>query len=229
MRILFLSSWFPYPPDNGSRIRIFNLVRELGRRHEVTLLSFTNHERDRDHVAEMARYCAGVRVVVGREFRPQSWRSLAGLFLAVAALAGGRAQPRNGGAGSRDAGATAVRRRGGLSDQDVALPAGHRRRADGVGRARDRDPAGRYPPGRERPRRPARAVALAQAGALSPPCAARRPGRLHRSLGARTGQPPGPEARLRQIGRWCPTASTWPTTPATIRRPPRNDWCSPAP
>jgi glycosyltransferase involved in cell wall biosynthesis len=80
MRILFLSSWFPYPPDNGSRIRIFNLVRELGRRHEVTLLSFTNHERDRDHVAEMARYCAAVQIVAGREFHPGSWRSLAGFL-----------------------------------------------------------------------------------------------------------------------------------------------------
>lgn len=78
MRILFLSPWFPYPPDNGSRIRIFNLIRELSRRHEVTLLSFTNHERDRGHMADMARHCADVQVVAGREFQPRSLRSLAG-------------------------------------------------------------------------------------------------------------------------------------------------------
>ena len=40
MRILFLSTWFPYPSDNGSKIRIRYLVHALGQRHDVTLLSF---------------------------------------------------------------------------------------------------------------------------------------------------------------------------------------------
>jgi len=40
MRILFLSTWFPFPPDNGSKIRVYHLLRALGQRHEVTLLSF---------------------------------------------------------------------------------------------------------------------------------------------------------------------------------------------
>ena len=40
MRILFLSTWFPFPPDNGSKIRVKYLIQALGERHEVTLLSF---------------------------------------------------------------------------------------------------------------------------------------------------------------------------------------------
>ena len=40
MRILFLSTWFPYPPDNGSKVRVYHLSRALAQRHEVTLLSF---------------------------------------------------------------------------------------------------------------------------------------------------------------------------------------------
>lgn len=40
MKILFLASWFPYPPDNGSKLRAYHLLRSLAERHRVTLLSF---------------------------------------------------------------------------------------------------------------------------------------------------------------------------------------------
>ena len=40
MRVLFLSTWFPYPPDNGSRIRAYHLVRALSGSHQVTLVAF---------------------------------------------------------------------------------------------------------------------------------------------------------------------------------------------
>ncbi len=40
MKLLVVSTWLPHPPDNGSRVRALHLVRELSRRHAVTLLSF---------------------------------------------------------------------------------------------------------------------------------------------------------------------------------------------
>lgn len=40
MRILFLSTWFPYPFDDGSKLRVYHLLRALGQTHEVTLISF---------------------------------------------------------------------------------------------------------------------------------------------------------------------------------------------
>lgn len=40
MQILFLSTWYPYPPDNGSKLRVYHLLRSLAERHRVTLLSF---------------------------------------------------------------------------------------------------------------------------------------------------------------------------------------------
>ncbi len=39
MRILFLSTWFPYPPDNGSKIRVYHLLRALSAKHQVSLVS----------------------------------------------------------------------------------------------------------------------------------------------------------------------------------------------
>jgi len=41
VRILFVSMELPFPPDTGGRIRVFNLLRLLGRTHEVHLLSLT--------------------------------------------------------------------------------------------------------------------------------------------------------------------------------------------
>ena len=40
MRILFLSTWYPHPPDNGSKLRVYHLLRALSQQHEVTLISF---------------------------------------------------------------------------------------------------------------------------------------------------------------------------------------------
>jgi glycosyltransferase involved in cell wall biosynthesis len=41
MRILFLATWHPNPPDNGSRIRVYHLLKALGERYEVDLVSFS--------------------------------------------------------------------------------------------------------------------------------------------------------------------------------------------
>ena len=40
MNILFLSTWFPYPPDNGSKIRAYYLLQALAKTHCVTLIAF---------------------------------------------------------------------------------------------------------------------------------------------------------------------------------------------
>ena len=39
MKILMLSSTFPYPPSlGGTQVRTFNLMKYLSRRHEITLV-----------------------------------------------------------------------------------------------------------------------------------------------------------------------------------------------
>ena len=63
MRILFLSTWFPFPPDNGSKIRVYHLLRALGQRHEVTLLSFAWDTARPDAASASQAFCAAVRAV----------------------------------------------------------------------------------------------------------------------------------------------------------------------
>ncbi|MFQ5924135.1 MAG: glycosyltransferase family 4 protein, partial [Anaerolineales bacterium] len=79
MRILFLSNWYPYPPDNGSKARIFNLLRGLAREHEVALISFA--ESGRDVISnELDDLCTSIQVIARREFRPASPASARALF-----------------------------------------------------------------------------------------------------------------------------------------------------
>ncbi len=63
MRVLVLSTWFPYPPDNGSKIRVFQLLRALGSAHQVSLLSFA-FDTARPEEAEVLReFCVDVRAI----------------------------------------------------------------------------------------------------------------------------------------------------------------------
>jgi glycosyltransferase involved in cell wall biosynthesis len=79
MRILFLSNWYPYPPDNGSKIRIFNLISGLAQEHEVTLVSFKEPESSQsDHYME--DICESVYSIPKREYNATSISALKGIF-----------------------------------------------------------------------------------------------------------------------------------------------------
>ncbi len=71
--------WYPYPPDNGSKIRIYNLLRALAQRHEVTLLSFCDAE-DVPPPSELTRYCRVAGIVPKINFQPTRARALLGFF-----------------------------------------------------------------------------------------------------------------------------------------------------
>jgi glycosyltransferase involved in cell wall biosynthesis len=77
MNVLLLSTWFPYPPSNGSRIRAYNLLKAVARRHEVSLLSFVRDEEGRD-VGDLAEMCKSVTTVPWIEFVPGRPRALLG-------------------------------------------------------------------------------------------------------------------------------------------------------
>jgi len=63
MRILFLSTWFPHPRDNGSKIRVHHILRALAQRHEVSLLSFAFDTAQPEQPGELARYCRDIQAV----------------------------------------------------------------------------------------------------------------------------------------------------------------------
>jgi polysaccharide biosynthesis protein PslH len=80
MKILFLSRWFPYPMNNGSKIRIYNLLRGLSRHHELTLLSFADQPGVSPEAPEIRAVCSKVQVVPWREFDPATTRARLGFL-----------------------------------------------------------------------------------------------------------------------------------------------------
>jgi glycosyltransferase involved in cell wall biosynthesis len=80
MRILFLSRWFPYPMNNGSKIRIYNLLRGLSQHHDVTLLSFADQAGVSPEAPEVRAVCSKVQVIPWREFDPGTLRARLGFF-----------------------------------------------------------------------------------------------------------------------------------------------------
>ena len=78
MRILYLTGWYPYPPDNGSKLRIYSLLTELARRHSVTLVVLTECP-----VAETPtplKELRGIIQVPARGYRPLRPSALMGLL-----------------------------------------------------------------------------------------------------------------------------------------------------
>ncbi len=41
MKILYLSPWYPYPPDNGAKTRVYNLLNILAKKYEVIFIAFS--------------------------------------------------------------------------------------------------------------------------------------------------------------------------------------------
>ena len=79
MRILLLTSRLPYPPYRGDKLKIFNLLKRLGRKHRITLLSFIQDEDEKRFLPELDPYCERVRLL--RRSPRKSWLScVGGLF-----------------------------------------------------------------------------------------------------------------------------------------------------
>ena len=63
MNILFFSTWFPYPADNGSKLRVYQLLRSLAQTHQVTLASFSFGEAAPDPKHLLDTCCERVEIV----------------------------------------------------------------------------------------------------------------------------------------------------------------------
>ena len=58
MKILFLSTIVPYPPQNGHAQRTYNLIREAAKHHEVHLVAFAQRPSELTSVTKMRDVCA---------------------------------------------------------------------------------------------------------------------------------------------------------------------------
>ncbi|HVN94918.1 MAG TPA: glycosyltransferase [Syntrophorhabdaceae bacterium] len=79
MKILFITSRFPYPPLKGDKIRAYYPIRDLSARHEIDLVAFSEEKIADQDLAEMRKYCRKIKPV---EVSERAWKVKAylGLF-----------------------------------------------------------------------------------------------------------------------------------------------------
>lgn len=57
MKILFLTQICPYPPTNGGAIKTYNILKRLGARHDVTLLTFIREQTELSAISHLSQFC----------------------------------------------------------------------------------------------------------------------------------------------------------------------------
>ncbi len=63
MRLLFLTSRLPYPPNRGDRLRAFHFLEHLSREHDISLASFVADESEFQNLEPLRALCQDVQVV----------------------------------------------------------------------------------------------------------------------------------------------------------------------
>jgi len=63
MRILCVTPEWPYPPNQGGRIRMFNLIKQLAQRHQVHLVSVALSSAEVTGEDILSQYCQTIHIV----------------------------------------------------------------------------------------------------------------------------------------------------------------------
>lgn len=66
MKILMITPYLPYPLYSGGQIRSYNLLKNLAKKHEITLFSFVK-EVVPSHIRELEKFCTKIEVFQRRK------------------------------------------------------------------------------------------------------------------------------------------------------------------
>ncbi|MDQ2968349.1 MAG: glycosyltransferase [Actinomycetota bacterium] len=72
MKLLYLTPRFPHPAAKGDQLAAFHRLAQLGRRHEISLVSFYEDEAELAHADELRGVCESIETV-----RLPQWRGVA--------------------------------------------------------------------------------------------------------------------------------------------------------
>ncbi len=70
LKVLFVCPYIPYPPTHGGAVRMYNLIKQLAKKHHVYLLSFVENSKEFDNFDHLTQYCKDVKLISRRA----SWR-----------------------------------------------------------------------------------------------------------------------------------------------------------
>jgi glycosyltransferase involved in cell wall biosynthesis len=71
MKVLVIDEWLPWPLENGKKIRTFNLIARLAKRHEILYMAYARLPEEKDKVGVFERL--GIRVVPVMDIRILKW------------------------------------------------------------------------------------------------------------------------------------------------------------
>jgi glycosyltransferase involved in cell wall biosynthesis len=71
VRVLLVTSNLPYPPITGGKIRVWHLLQQITRHHDITLLSLLDTAYGVKFLPYLQQYCNRVETVVKRRQRPR--------------------------------------------------------------------------------------------------------------------------------------------------------------
>ncbi len=78
MKILLLTPRVPYPPYRGDKLKIFNLIKRLSRRHEIHLICFAQTQQDLENLQHLRTFCSHIDYV-----KLPMWLSLLKCFVGL--------------------------------------------------------------------------------------------------------------------------------------------------
>ncbi|MEM8887820.1 MAG: glycosyltransferase [Bacteroidota bacterium] len=62
MKLLILTSRFPYPIEKGDKLRIYHQLKYLAEKHEVHLISISDREIEEEHRQHLESICASIHI-----------------------------------------------------------------------------------------------------------------------------------------------------------------------
>ncbi|QQG41136.1 MAG: glycosyltransferase family 4 protein [Candidatus Woesebacteria bacterium] len=62
MKILMLTPYLPFPDSSGGQIRSYNLIKDLSKKHDITLFSLIKDDQEKKFISELEKYCKEVQV-----------------------------------------------------------------------------------------------------------------------------------------------------------------------
>lgn len=69
MNILFVANRFPYPPFRGDKLKIFNLAKQLSKKHNLNLITFIQDKNDYAYIDDLKEYFNEIEVVYLSKFQ----------------------------------------------------------------------------------------------------------------------------------------------------------------
>lgn len=73
MKLLILTSRFPYPIEKGDKLRIYHQIRELAKYHEITLCAVSNHDVTDEDFLAVSRFCTRVEIL--KKWKFSFWKN----------------------------------------------------------------------------------------------------------------------------------------------------------